>query len=171
MSSEGVSAYVRRYLKDLEALRTSLVDPVLLYAPIATLDDENSDYRYRTVSAVGKPEISTAEEPLVILVKKQKDNAFQRGVTVGRTSNNDVVLDDGSVSRFHAWFQKDAEVPGWAVADAGSKNGTRVNGERIKTRKLVPLRADAVIRFGQVEVRFLPPPAFLEFLRARVALR
>ena len=37
-----------------------------------------------------------------------KANAFAMGVTVGRIDTNDVVLDDASVSRFHAYFQKDA---------------------------------------------------------------
>ncbi len=57
-----------------------------------------------------------------------RPNAFYRwsGVTVGRIDTNDIVVDDGSVSRFHAYFQKDARTGDWHVVDAESKNGTWV---------------------------------------------
>ena len=50
-------------------------------------------------------------------------------VTVGRGSSNDVTVDDATASRRHAVFQRLAA--GWSVTDAGSTNGTLVNGSYI----------------------------------------
>lgn len=55
-------------------------------------------------------------------------------VTVGRSDDADVVLDDVTVSRRHAQFIRDAE--GWQCRDVGSLNGTYVNRERIDATAL-----------------------------------
>ena len=56
--------------------------------------------------------------------------------TVGRDLGNDVVLaDDDTVSRLHAVVEYLG--PGWCVRDAGSANGTYVNGERLNAERLL----------------------------------
>ena len=52
------------------------------------------------------------------------------GVTIGRSSSCDVVLDDANVSRRHAEVRPRGG--GWFVADLGSTNGVAVNGTRIE---------------------------------------
>ncbi len=127
-------------------------------------EDENSDYRFRTVSGVARP-LSDPGEPVIFEVKKQKDNAFRRGVTVGRTANNDLVFDDASVSRFHAWFQEEEQ--GWSVADAGSKNGTTLDGKKLSSKKPAAIVPGARVRFGSVEVVFLDGASFLRMIKER----
>ncbi|MHB8874209.1 MAG: FHA domain-containing protein [Myxococcaceae bacterium] len=165
--SESLTTYVTRFLDDPVALERSLRAPVLLYEPPDDEDNEPSisQRRFKTMSGVGGPILGSGE-PLILRVRKEKDNAFQRGVTIGRTSNNDVVIDDASVSRFHAWFQVD-DAGQWSVLDAGSKNGTHIAGTRLKPKRAAPLPRDTRIRFGQVEVTFLPPKAFLNLLKKR----
>jgi len=51
-------------------------------------------------------------------------------VTIGRGTANDLVLNDTSVSRFHAVI-KQLEDGTFAIADRGSTNGVIVNGKRI----------------------------------------
>jgi pSer/pThr/pTyr-binding forkhead associated (FHA) protein len=54
--------------------------------------------------------------------------------TVGRSTDSAVFLDDITVSRSHATFERrDGE---WFVRDAGSLNGTYVNGEQVDETKL-----------------------------------
>lgn len=106
--SDTLTLYATRYLRNPDELVRSLDTPLLVFDPpvdesAATQVEGDDEYRYRTASGVRAPTLGV-EEPLVFRVKKVADNAFKRGVTVGRTSNNDVVLDDGSVSRFHAWL-------------------------------------------------------------------
>ena len=55
-------------------------------------------------------------------------------VTVGRTPESDVFLDDVTVSRRHAEFRHGAE--GWSVRDVGSLNGTYVNRVRVDDQQL-----------------------------------
>ncbi|MBV9155516.1 MAG: FHA domain-containing protein, partial [Acidobacteriaceae bacterium] len=51
---------------------------------------------------------------------------------VGRSSANELSFPaDHALSREHLVFENTAE--GWTVRDAGSRNGTRVNGARITT--------------------------------------
>lgn len=56
------------------------------------------------------------------------------GITVGRSEQSHIVLDDGSVSRCHARFER--RVDGWWVVDQGSVNGTLVDGAQVRARRL-----------------------------------
>jgi len=67
---------------------------------------------------------------------------------VGRSPESDVHLPDPSVSRNHALF--DVQHGALVVHDAGSTNGTYVNGERVDTAVLKP---GDVVSFGKAELR------------------
>ena len=54
---------------------------------------------------------------------------------IGRAPDNDLVLDDPLVSRYHAELRK-RPAGGYEIADLGSQNGTFVNGRRIATQPL-----------------------------------
>jgi putative nucleotidyltransferase with HDIG domain len=68
---------------------------------------------------------------------------------IGRLEALEIVLDDSSVSRYHAEVR--ASGRGWRVRDLGSTNGTRLNGERLSNGQW-PLRAKDLIQFGEVSV-------------------
>ena len=53
---------------------------------------------------------------------------------IGRTPDNDIVIDNLAVSRLHALIEE--EKGGYFVRDCDSLNGTEVNGARITRRKL-----------------------------------
>jgi hypothetical protein len=81
--------------------------------------------------------------------------AHARVVTVGRRTDNDVVLAwDGEVSRVHAELER---VGGeWAVVDDGlSRNGTFVNGERVTGRRRL-CDGDRLV-FGETPVLYRMP--------------
>lgn len=90
------------------------------------------------------------------LAKRAQDATYMERVSVGRARNKDIVLRDGSVSKFHAWFEvcPDGKV---LVADAGSKNGTRVNGATLDAREASPLSLGDRLRFGVVEATLCSP--------------
>jgi pSer/pThr/pTyr-binding forkhead associated (FHA) protein len=70
-------------------------------------------------------------------------------ITVGRASSNDVVLVEPSVSNHHAWFSKDPQ-GGLTIQDAGSKNGTTVDGRRIDSDEVVWVQPMDQIKFGSL---------------------
>jgi pSer/pThr/pTyr-binding forkhead associated (FHA) protein len=68
----------------------------------------------------------------------------KRCITIGRSSENDICLDDAGVSRLHAQI---VTVLGESVVeDHDSRNGTFVNGKWIKARQLAP--GDTIIIAG-----------------------
>jgi hypothetical protein len=166
---ELLSAQVARYLRNREDFERGLPRGLLLFTPplgggpLADLED----YPLRTVTNAGVPTLGQ-HEPIVFPLLKSQGNAFGRGVTVGRTGNNDVILDDGSVSRFHAWFSRDTGDTGFLLTDAGSKNGSYVAGNRLLARKPTPVGDGTRLRFGQVEVSFYTPGGFTRLLAARL---
>lgn len=73
----------------------------------------------------------------------------QEQTTVGRTHENDVVLDHDSVSGRHAVIREQGNC--FLVKDLGSTNGTRLNGSLVSE---APIRNGDVITFGSYQVRF-----------------
>lgn len=72
---------------------------------------------------------------------------------VGRGTDNELYLNDGSVSKIHATLMMNHE-EGLMVADTGSTNGTFINGRRIPYGEGCPIEEGDVVAFGDVEVRF-----------------
>jgi putative nucleotidyltransferase with HDIG domain len=68
---------------------------------------------------------------------------------VGRLDQLEIVLDDSSVSRYHAEVR--ATDRGWRVRDLGSTNGTRLNGVRLTSGQW-PLKVKDLLQFGEVSV-------------------
>jgi hypothetical protein len=98
----------------------------------------------------GKFTPEPAQMELYPLAKKP-GASFRDRITIGRTSNNDVVIADHSVSRLHAYIRRPA---GWVVADAGSKNGSWLDGVVLEPRKEATLAPGATVRFGDVQLSF-----------------
>lgn len=73
-----------------------------------------------------------------------------RKITLGRLSENDVVLKDDTVSRYHAQLFFTSE--GYLLRDLHTKNGTWVNGKKIKEQLL---KDGDEVRIGTTILRFL----------------
>ena len=120
-------------------------------------DDEASDH--------------TAGLSLLTYSIRRTERSVGHLVTLGRTANNDVVIPDISVSRFHA-FVKEAEGGGLVSQDAGSTNGTMVNSDSVLSQGHGPpmeLKSGDSVRLGQVEFSHLDAHSLLDFLRAHEA--
>ncbi|MFX0199837.1 MAG: ATP-binding protein [Candidatus Hodarchaeota archaeon] len=60
-----------------------------------------------------------------------------KGITLGRGSKCDVVLDHSNVSRVHAQISQDA-FGRWIIEDMDSYNGVLIDGQRIKAQAVLP---------------------------------
>src|SRR5262245_40851901 len=73
-------------------------------------------------------------------------------ISIGRHSENKLVLADNMASRFHCVIEK---VPdGYLLRDLGASNGTFVNGRKIKSALLQP---GDVVRVGNTELVLVLP--------------
>jgi pSer/pThr/pTyr-binding forkhead associated (FHA) protein len=90
-------------------------------------------------------------------VEKQRTLNLTKGVrlSVGRTKENNLSIDDVSVSKIHASLTVNDEGK-LIVADTGSTNGTFVGSDRISYGKAVIVGNGGTVRFGVVDVSFKP---------------
>lgn len=69
---------------------------------------------------------------------------------VGKSNENDLVLEDSSVSRFHFEIIKDNK--GYLIRDKNSTNGTYLNGGRIKEAYL---RNGNIVEAGKAKLKII----------------
>lgn len=81
--------------------------------------------------------------------------------SVGRTKENDLDIDDVSVSKSHASLAINSEGQ-MIVADTGSTNGTFVSNVRVPYGKALSVGEGDRIKFGMVEVEFDRVPASIK---------
>jgi len=105
------------------------------------------------VARDGRPVLATLEVTSSGLLKGQTYEIHVPLAHVGRGSYNDIVIQDDSVSETHAELQRRDD--GWYVVDAGSTNGTYVDGRRLSTERR--LDGSPEMRFGGVKTIFRGP--------------
>lgn len=89
------------------------------------------------------------------LVRESDDGKFaeyifdQSTISIGAMDDNDIVLDDDTVSRYHCRIYQDDDA--YLVSDQGSTNGTFVNRVRVRDAFLKP---GCTITLGKTDLRF-----------------
>jgi len=87
---------------------------------------------------------------LAVTAGPEKGKTYQLKVgdnTIGRDADNDLVIQDASVSRSHAMIR--VQEGSFLLVDLGSSSGTRVGG---RTLEGGPLKTGAVINVGQTQL-------------------
>ena len=84
------------------------------------------------------------------LVFNKKKIALAARITIGRASENDIVIDNKLASRYHAIVQKIRDE--YFLKDDNSTNGTFLNGRRIPPDKYVKLNPGDRITIGSVNL-------------------
>lgn len=73
-------------------------------------------------------------------------------ITVGRSSENDIVINDSYASRSHCEFIQDDSGNYW-ISDLNSRNGTFVNGHAIRGK--VSINSADIVRIGNTTLPWL----------------
>jgi hypothetical protein len=131
-------------------VRYRALDPALTGSQTLTIEEDFPEEADGTLP-YGK-ELPAETDLEVYPLAKKTGASFQDKITLGRTLNNDVVVNDTSVSRLHAYIRREGN--GWIIADAGSKNGSWLRGTRLEPRREIPIPSHAVIKLGEVELTF-----------------
>lgn len=89
---------------------------------------------------------------------KQRELVFDQNViSIGTVADNDVVIEDETVSRHHCRIvQEDDD---YVLVDPGSTNGTFINGVRIREAFLAP---GLILTVGSTQIQFSPMDEHVE---------
>ncbi len=108
-------------------------------------------------AALASAEKEASEKPAALLVVGGELNGSLFDLTAeevicGRSAKNEITLDFNGISREH--FKLTASDDGYDVQDAGSRNGTFLNNEKLDAP--VSLKKGDMIKVGAVALKFLP---------------
>jgi pSer/pThr/pTyr-binding forkhead associated (FHA) protein len=118
--------------------------------------------------AVSQSQVRAQDEELVALpIVKGRESPFQGHVSLGRARNCDLVVRHPSISKLHARFRTEGVL---ALVDAGSQNGTFVDGKRLLPNESAPVTAGSEVAFGSVAARLLDAAALYRLLQAPSAI-
>ena len=134
-----------------EALQTAASDNGWTLAGTIDIRFEVDPSRRPGVPAAVFPEARATGLALVRTDTGERIVLGDGTVTIGRSSASTIAVDDTRVSRSHATIERTRS--GWSLTDAGSSNGTTVDGRSLTPRKPRPLAAGEVIGVGPVELR------------------
>jgi hypothetical protein len=90
-------------------------------------------------------------DALALLVAPRAGRTRLEGVRLGRGAENDLVVDDGTLSRTHLLLREQGDT--WTLEDLRSSNGTRVDGTAVNGLA-VPLEPGTRIEAGSVRLTF-----------------
>ena len=124
---------------------------------------------------IATPELIAAAIPqqtgygkLVVLSSNFAGKEFELSrpqMIIGRTDENDIVVNHRSISRNHAKVVREPDTGRYTISDLQSSNGVRVNGNDYSK---VELRRGDVVDLGHVRLRFVEPGE--DFLFSRDAV-
>ena len=81
---------------------------------------------------------------------RQRERIFDQSlITLGAIDDNDLVLNEETVSRYHGKVVQEED--GYVLVDLGSTNGTFINGVRIREAYL---KSGCTVQLGKMELKF-----------------
>jgi len=108
---------------------------------------------------------SSITHAIYMLRKKPYSHEMPNVVSVGRSSENDIVIADYVISKSHAHLILFHGM--YFIIDLGSTNGTRVNGQLLQPNAKVRLDPGSSIAFGRIIFVFTAPADLYQGLKAK----
>lgn len=153
-----LSLLLRQYAFDAKAFAQRNPHHWLVWEPglwqTAPVDDEGNPTETRLPSG-RRPDRPSRGDSLCFPLRLQKDAA----VTLGRDPDNDIVINDATVSRRHCQFVKVGDV--WELRRETDAMPVRVDDVPVVTGAVVSLGERHVLMLGDVSMTFHSPRSFL----------
>jgi hypothetical protein len=115
-----------------------------LVCATTALDEDSDGNPYRPSF------LDSRRRVLMAPVMKTPRNRFAQMITVGRTDQNDIVIPARSISKFHAYFQRNKDSGAMMIVDGGSKFGTVLEGDAVHEGQARELHNGGTIVFAKV---------------------
>ena len=134
-------------------------------SPVAVADTDPAGRPVATASQVAALSQTAAYGKLVVVSSNFAGKEFdltRPQMIIGRTDENDIVVNHRSISRNHAKVTRDPETGRYTISDLQSSNGVRVNGQDYGK---VELRRGDTVDLGHVRLRFVEPGEDFIFAR------
>jgi pSer/pThr/pTyr-binding forkhead associated (FHA) protein/tetratricopeptide (TPR) repeat protein len=135
---------------------------------VAIADTDPQGRPVATAAAVAALTTPVGYGKLVVLSSNFAGKEFELSrpqMIIGRTDENDIVINHRSISRNHAKLVREPESGRYTISDLQSSNGVRVNGQDYGK---VELRRGDVVDLGHVRLRFIEPGEDFVFTRDAV---
>ncbi|MDB4955151.1 MAG: domain containing protein [Myxococcales bacterium] len=135
---------------------------------VATADTDPAGRPVATAAQVAALNPTTGYGKLVVVSSNFAGKEFdltRPQMIIGRTDENDLVVNHRSISRNHAKVTRDPETSRYTISDLQSSNGVRVNGQDYGK---VELRRGDTVDLGHVRLRFVEPGEDFVFSRDAV---
>ena len=135
---------------------------------VAIADTDPAGRPVATAAAVAALTSTTGYGKLVVLSSNFAGKEFELSrpqMIIGRTDENDIVINHRSISRNHAKLVREPDSGRYTISDLQSSNGVRVNGQDYGK---VELRRGDVVDLGHVRLRFVEPGEDFVFARDAV---
>lgn len=147
--------------------------PVLLLTSDVSRDGE-AEFHTAFMSprklAAGAPGQDLDEAPdRVLKIVKRPGGPFEDRIGLGRARNADVFVPLRHLSKYHAYFTWSADGTRYFLADAGSKNGTKIDGRALPPREPAPLAEGETVQLGPYDFVFHTPSGLLAAVTRRAA--
>jgi hypothetical protein len=140
--------------------------PVLVVTGIAGSLGEQRDLHTTVVSAPSDVSLAALAGLLGRVFPLVKNKMSPPGpIIVGRTSDNDVVIPESSISKRHCFLRLvGTEL---VLTDAGSTNGTSINNVKLEPKKSQVVNPGDAVTLGRFIVTLHTPRTFVQHLRSR----
>jgi ABC transport system ATP-binding/permease protein len=122
---------------------------------VAIADTDPAGRPIASAAVVASLSAPVGHSRLVVLSSNFAGSEFELSrpqMIIGRTDENDIVVNHRSISRNHAKIVREPDTGRYTVSDLQSSNGVRVNGQDYGK---VELRRGDVIDLGHVRMRFV----------------
>jgi hypothetical protein len=134
-------------------IQTRVVNPSHEEAPQPVCEESGRTMIYSTAGRVAEPleeRARSRQHSALLLMGGKRLVVGPAGVTLGRSRQSDVMVDDPNVSRTHAEIRPRGG--SWVLSDLGSTNGSRLNGRRIEGPEV--LKPGDEVELGTTVIQF-----------------
>ncbi len=159
--AHSLISFARDFLVDPAAAAQKWSSPVLVWEAVPQVEKVITQVQFPGQAEAGS-------ETVLFEVKKTSRSALvakMPEVRVGSGGGNDVVVPDPSIAASHAFLQ--GEGGQWALGVTDAAHEAQVDGAKVAPGAPLPLRDRSRVRLGAVELLFLLPGSFADYLKEK----